>query len=462
MLEATTLWAARAWLPDGWKDNVLLRAGTDGRWTAVEPGVIDCPAGATRLAGPLLPGVVDAHSHAFQRAFAGLAEWRDAARDDFWSWRDRMYRVALRITPEQHTAVAAHLYVELLRGGYTQVCEFHYLHNDRDGRSYADPLELSWSIADAAAAAGIGLTLLPVLYERAGFSQPALREDQRRFRISPQQVWDAQRAIAASGRRLLNAGVAIHSLRAATPSSIETLRRLAADFAGPIHIHAAEQTGEVDECVEATGARPVEWLAREQLLDPRWHLVHATHCLPEEIDAVEKSGAGIVLCPGTEGNLGDGIPDLPRWLEAGVSVALGSDSQIVRDWREELRWLEYIQRLVRRQRNIAASPRTGIASTAQRLYSRVLDNARAAGEPSWGLVAGARADGLVPDLRDPSVAGIPPSTLLDALVFSSPGRAWRDVMVAGKWVIRDHHHAHAAAIAQRFEAAMAAIWQADD
>jgi formimidoylglutamate deiminase len=462
MVEATTLWAARAWLPGGWKDDVLLRAGTDGLWADVSPGVIDCPAGATRVAGPLLPGVVDAHSHAFQRAFAGLAEWRDAGRDDFWSWRDRMYRVALRITPEQHTAVAAHLYVELLRGGYTQVCEFHYLHNDRDGRSYADPLELSWSIADAAAAAGIGLTLLPVLYERAGFAQPALREDQRRFRISPQNVWAAQRAIAASGRRLLNAGVAIHSLRAATPSSIDTLRRLAADFEGPIHIHAAEQTGEVDECVAATGARPVEWLAREGLLDPRWHLVHATHCLPEEIDAVAKSGAGVVFCPGTEGNLGDGIPDLPHWLDAGVPIALGSDSQISRDWREELRWLEYVQRLVRRQRNVTASPGTGVSSTAERLYSRVLDGARAAGEERWGIVAGARADALVVDPTDPSLLGIPPGQLLDALTFSSPTPPWRDVMVAGRWVVRDHRHANADAIAERFEGAMKAIWQADD
>ncbi|MEP6998453.1 MAG: formimidoylglutamate deiminase [Betaproteobacteria bacterium] len=459
MTDGASLWAPRAWVSGGWKEHVLLRVGVDGRWAEVTPGVIDAPAGATVLAGPLLPGLVDAHSHAFQRAFAGLAEWRDSRRDDFWSWRDRMYKVALRITPEQHAAVVAHLYIELLRGGYTQVCEFHYLHNDPDGRAYADPLELSWSVADAAAEAGIGLTLLPVLYERAGFAQPALRDDQRRFRASAEQVWGAQRAIAASGRPLLNAGVAIHSLRAATPSSIDALRSLVADFEGPIHIHAAEQTGEVDECVAATGARPVEWLAHEGLLDSRWQLVHATHCLPEEIDAVAKSGAGVVLCPGTEGNLGDGVPDLPRWLDADVPIALGSDSQITRDWREELRWLEYAQRLTRRQRNIAASPRAGISSTAERLFSRLLDGGRAAGEKRWGIVVGARADALVVDSSDPSLLGIPAPQLLDALVFSSPTRPWRDVLVAGRWVVRDHHHAHAAAIAQRFEAAMDAIWR---
>jgi formimidoylglutamate deiminase len=455
----TTLWAPRAWLQDRWHDAVVLRVGTDGRWSDITPGVRTPPPGATVAAGPLLPGLVDAHSHAFQRAFAGLAERREAVADDFWSWRDRMYRVALRITPALLRAIAAHLYVELLRGGYTQVCEFHYLQHDRDGTAYADPLELSWAVADAAAEAGLGLTLMPVLYERAGFERPELRDDQRRFRTSAQSVWAARHTVAESGRPLLNAGVAIHSLRAAAPESIVVLRRLAEGFGGPIHIHVAEQVAEVDDCVAATGARPIEWLARERLLDPRWHLVHATHARHGEIDAVARSGAGVVICPSTEANLGDGLADLAGWLDAGVPMTIGSDSHVTRAWREELRWLDYGQRLLLRQRNVSAAPQAGEPSTAARLFARaVAGGAAAAGEPAWGLTVGARADALVVDPHDASLLGVPPPNLLDALVFSSPGRPWRDVLVAGRWIVQDHRHAHAQSIARRFEDAMQEIW----
>ncbi|MEO8526023.1 MAG: amidohydrolase family protein, partial [Caldimonas sp.] len=313
MPDPVLLWAPLAWTPSGWRERVLLRIGSDGRWAEVTPDVTTPPEGTLMLEGPLLPGLVDAHSHAFQRAFAGRAERRDALADDFWSWRDRMYRVALRISPAQLRAIAAQLYVELLKGGYTHVCEFHYLQHDVDGQPYSDPLEMSWALADAAAETGIGLTLLPVLYERAGFSS-VLREDQRRFKASAESVWLAAMEIAAIRRPLMNAGLAIHSLRAALPASIGELRRRAEGFAGPIHIHVAEQTAEVDDCVHATGARPVAWLAKEGLLDPRWHLVHATHTVRSEIDAVEKSGAGVVLCPSTEANLGDGLADLGGWL----------------------------------------------------------------------------------------------------------------------------------------------------
>ena len=453
------LWAPQAWLGSGWQEHVLLRVGPDGRWQELSPGVRQAPEGAQVVSGPLLPGLVDAHSHAFQRAFAGLAERRDSPADDFWSWRDRMYRVALRITPEQLNAIAAHLYVELLRGGYTQVCEFHYLQHAQDGSAYADPLALSWAVADAAAEAGLGLTMLPVLYERAGFAAPALREDQRRFATTAESVWEAARALAASGRPLLNAGFAIHSLRAAAPASIRNLTRLGEDFDGPIHIHVAEQTAEVDDCLAATGARPIEWLAREGLLDARWQLVHATHALRPEIEAVAASGAGVVICPSTEGNLGDGFCDLPGWLDLGVPMTIGSDSHVTRTWREELRWLDYGQRLLLRQRNVSAAPQEGLPSTAQRLFSRALSgSAAAAGEPSWGLVPGARADALVVDMRDASMIGVPAANALDALVFSSPGRPWRDVMVAGRWVVRDHRHPGAEDIARRFEAAMSALW----
>jgi formimidoylglutamate deiminase len=455
---AALLWAPLAWTPQGWREQVLLRIAGDGRWAEVMPAVAQPPDGAAVLHGPVLPGLVDAHSHAFQRAFAGLAERRESLRDDFWSWRDRMYRVALRITPEQLRAVAAHLYVELLRGGYTQVCEFHYLQHYPDGRPYADPLELSWALADAAQEAGIGLTLLPVLYERAGFAQPALREDQRRFAMSADDAWNAATRIAASGRPLVNAGIAVHSLRAAAPASIAALRRLADGSAGPIHIHVAEQTAEVDDCVEASGARPIEWLAREGLLDVRWQLVHATHTVPAEIDAVATSGAGVVLCPSTEANLGDGLADLAGWLDAGVPLTIGSDSNVTRAWREELRWLDYGQRLSLRRRNVAAAPQAGVPSTAERLFASMLGG-DAAGEPAWGLQVGARADALVVDVEDHSLLGIPPRQLLDALVFSSPGRPWRDVMVAGRWVVREHRHAGAERIARRFAQAMHELWQ---
>ena len=466
-LDPSLLWAPRAWLPHaneteggaGWRNHVLLRIGGDGCWADISPDVGPPPAHAQVLSGPLLPGLVNAHSHAFQRAFAGMAERREQASDDFWSWRDRMYGVALRITPEQLRAVAAQLYVELLRGGYTQVCEFHYLHHAEDGQAYADPARLSWALADAAADAGIGLTVLPVLYERAGFTQPALRVEQRRFASTPASVHAMQRAVQAAQRPLVNAGVAIHSLRAAAPASIGELLRRVGDDDMPVHIHIAEQTAEVDDCIKATGARPIEWLAREARPDPRWHLVHATHATRAEIDAVARHGAAVVVCPSTEANLGDGLIDLPGWLDAGVAISIGSDSHATRAWLDELRSLEYSQRLHLRRRNVAAAPERGVTSSAERLFAQAQrGSGRAAGFARWGLTPGARADALVIDPRDSAMLGIPAAQTLDALVFSSPSPLWRDVMVAGKWVIADGVHAHAAAVALRFEVAMNGLW----
>jgi formimidoylglutamate deiminase len=455
----TLLWAPSAWLPGGWHQQVLLRIGTDGRWAEVSHGIAQPPVDATRFDAPLLPGLVNAHSHAFQRAFAGLAERRESSSDDFWSWRERMYQVALRIDPTQLRAIAAQLYLELLQGGYTQVCEFNYLQHDRDGTRYAHPHALSWALADAASDAGIGLTLMPALYERAGFDQPTLRDDQRRFASTPESVWAAAEAISTSQRPGLRAGLVVHSLRAASGDSIARLGALAQSFTGPIHVHVAEQMAEVDDCLAATGARPIEWLAREGLLDARWQLVHATHALRSEIEAVARSGAGVVICPSTEANLGDGLSDLPGWLAAGVPLTIGSDSHVTREWREELRWLDYGQRLGLRQRNVAASPQSGQPSTAERLFDLVARcGAAASGEPLWGLVKGARADALVADSREPALLGVPASRTLDALVFSSPARRWRDVMVAGRWVIRDQRHAAADTIANAFAGAMADLW----
>ncbi|HEX4511111.1 MAG TPA: formimidoylglutamate deiminase [Burkholderiaceae bacterium] len=470
MTATRRFWARLAWVDGRWERDVQLAVDADGNWCEVEPATAPAPE-AEVLAGPVLPGLVDAHSHAFQRAFAGLAERRATARDDFWSWRDRMYRAANAVTPATLRAIAAQLQLELLAGGYTQVCEFHYLQHEKDGTPYDDPLALSMAVADAAAATGIGLTLLPVLYERAGFSAPRLRDDQLRFHASAEDVWlqcrefrRRVRAMPPDARARFDAGIAIHSVRAASAEGIRTLRRLADGFDGPIHIHVSEQRAEVEACIAETGLPPIAWLAQAGL-DARWQLVHATHATPAEIAQAARAGAGVVLCPSTEGNLGDGLVDLPAWLEAGMRPALGSDSQVTRCWREELRWLEYGQRLALQRRNIAAAPHAAQRpepATAARLFEAALQGgARAAGRSNWGLRVGARADLLVADAMDPALLGLPAERTLDALVFSSPSRPWRDVLVAGHWTLRAGRHPAAAEIAAEFSNAMGALWGED-
>jgi formimidoylglutamate deiminase len=453
MSDATAYWSAHAFVDGAWRERVELRAGIDGLWTSIRAGIDRAPD-ATDVGGPVVPSLVDAHSHAFQRAMAGLAERRHAGEDDFWSWRDRMYAVALRIEPAQLRAIAAQLYVELLRGGYTQVCEFHYLKRAPDGGDYGDPLAFAHALGDAAADAGIGLTTLPALYRRAGFTQDALRHDQRRFRLDADEAWADCIALNSAGRPLQNAGVAIHSLRAASRDDIARLLANVADADVPIHIHVAEQQREVDDCIAATGKRPIAWVCEAFAVDPRWQLVHATHATRAEIAGIAAAGAGVVLCPGTEANLGDGAPDLPGWLAAGVPWSLGSDSQVTRSWPEELRWLEYVQRLTRRERNVAADPGRA-PSTAERLFETARrGGVRAAGLRTWGFEAGARADFLVLDPRSDALLGVPPERALDALVFSSPTASIRDVYVAGRRVIRDGAHERGIAIASEFAAAM--------
>ncbi len=431
-------WSPWAWVDGAWAADVLLQADTAGHWVLVQPGT-PAPPDAERLPGAVLPSLVNAHSHAFQRAFVGLAEQRDSERDDFWSWRDRMYGVALRITPEQLYDVAVHLYTELLAGGYTHTCEFHYLHHAPDGRPYrehgADDLAMARALAEAAQATGMGLTLLPVLYERAGFRQPTLRADQRRFEADLYTVLHWRDTIRRWGLPRVGAGIALHSLRAVRAESLRDLGLVEAPDPGPIHIHVAEQEAEVQACLDTTGLRPIEWLLHEGLLDARWQLVHATHATPQEIAAVSRTGAGVVLCPGTEANLGDGLCDLPRWLAAGVPLSLGSDSQVTRAWPEELRWLEYGQRLALRQRNVAAWPASQPA-TAARLFERLrAGGAAAAGLALWGLQPGARADFLVLDADEPALLGVPPERLLDATVFAAPARPFRQVWVAGRQTV---------------------------
>ncbi|MEY4882836.1 MAG: hypothetical protein RIS34_690 [Pseudomonadota bacterium] len=455
----TLLWAPQAWVAGQWQSGVCLAVNRQGFWSDITADVHTPPPHATVLPGPVLPGLVNAHSHAFQRAFAGLSERREADSDDFWSWRDRMYGVALRITPDQMQAVAAQLYVEMLKGGYTQVCEFHYLHHTTHGRPYDDPATLSWALADAAADAGLGLTLLPALYERAGFSQPALRDDQRRFAGTPDLIHALHRAIQSSGRARVNAGVAIHSLRAASGESIVELMWKTGDDAMPVHIHIAEQTREVNDCLASTGARPIEWLCREFKPDARWQLVHATHATPAEIESVARSGAGIVICPSTEGNLGDGLVDLPAWLAAGVPMAIGSDSHVSRAWAEELRWLEYGQRLNLQRRNVAAAPGQGQPATAARLFDAALKGGQgAAGAARWGLAPGARADALVLNTQSPGLLGIPHTHLLDALVFATSEPAICEVYVAGNRVVANGRHLQEDVIAGRFTRVMDELW----
>lgn len=450
------LHAPLAWVEGRWQRDVLLTV-LNGHWTEVAAGVPQ-PADAERLAGPLLPSLVNAHSHAFQRAFVGLAERREAGQDDFWSWRDRMYALALRISPQQLRAVATQLYGELLRGGYTQVCEFHYLHHPADpahgGQGFDDEMAMAWALAEAAEDTGIGLTLLPVVYTRSGFNATGLRPDQHRFAADADWVWRACQRIEAAGLPRVKAGVALHSLRGASPADIARLRELVGDTPLPIHIHVAEQTAEVTDCVAATGKRPIQWLADEGLLDARWQLVHATHAEPAEIEAVARRGAGIVICPGTEANLGDGLADLPRWLADGVPLTVGSDSQVTRGWVEELRWLEYGQRLVLRQRNVSAEPGSQPSSAGRLFDAAVAGGASAAGFARWGLVPGARADALVLNRDADGLRGLPDDALLDAVVFGSNGSPWQSVWVAG----RARPWRPPARVGEALETAMRELW----
>ena len=430
----TRYFAALAWIGGAWARDVLLSAGSDGNWSGCEPGADPCDA--VRLTGPVLPALVNAHSHAFQRAMAGFTEQRAAganATDDFWSWRERMYAVANRITPAQMEAIASFLYAELLAGGYTQVCEFHYLHNDLDGAAYADPGEMALALVRAAARVGIGLTLLPTLYMRSGFAATGLAPEQRRFASTPDGVMRLAEDIARQAGPLTNAGVAIHSLRAVPPGALDEVAQAAVDADLPLHIHVAEQEQEVMDCIAHTGRRPLEWLLARAAPAERWNLVHATHANRAELADARTAGAAVVLCPATEANLGDGVFDLPAY--AGGIWSIGSDSHVNRAWPLELQTLEYMQRAALRRRNVAARCMPS-ASSATALYEAALAGGRQATACALGGIApGNRADFLVLDGGAQSLAGVPDRHLLDALVFSTPGAGFAEVHVAGRRVI---------------------------
>lgn len=439
-----TLFAAHALLPDGWRSNVLLEWNDAGTLVAVTPDVREIPANAARAAGPVVPGMPNLHSHAFQRAMAGLTEYRANPADSFWSWRDLMYRFALRITPETLGAIARWLYVEMLKAGYTSVCEFHYVHHAEDGAQYAHPAELALRVVDAARETGIGMTMLPVLYQQGGFDAQPPRADQRRFINSTEGYLDLLRSLRTARPEdgALRYGVAPHSLRAVSEASLGALLEgLDAMLPGaPVHIHIAEQTAEVDASLAALGARPVQWLLDHFNVNARWCLVHATHVDAGETLALARSGAITGLCLTTEANLGDGFFPVAGYLDAQGAFGVGSDSHIGVDWRAELRLLEYGQRLQRQQRNVLASPDT--AQVADRLFHGALEGgARATGRATGKLEAGARADWLVLDADHPNLAEHTPATWLSSVVFCEHGETpVRDVFVGGECVVRERRH----------------------
>jgi formimidoylglutamate deiminase len=436
------LWAEDALLPNGWARKVLLQWNDAGCLTGVHSGKL-AAADIARAAGPVIPGMPNLHSHAFQRAFAGLTEFRGQAQDSFWSWRNLMYDFANRITPEILEDIASWLYLEMLEAGYTSVCEFHYLHHAAGGRPYADDATLSLALLRAASKVGIGMTLLPVLYQTSGFAGQLPRADQARFIRSTDNMLDLLQRLAPSTRAQGAAlGLAPHSLRAVPPESLH------AAIAGlhallpqaPVHIHIAEQAQEVQDCLAWSGQSPVQWLLAHAPVDARWCLVHATHMTPEEYAAGARSRAVVGLCPSTEANLGDGIFDLRQWLDHGGRWGVGSDSHVCVNAAEELLLLEYSQRLARRERNVlgqAAQPQVATAMTLQ----AVAGGAQASGRPIAGLMAGQQADFVILDAQHIALCGLPADSAHAGHVFASQRTsAVHSVWVAGQQRVTPQGH----------------------
>ena len=443
-----TLFAHHALLPTGWAKDVLLTWNNQGQLSQVQPNTSAPPPGTAKTTGPLLPGMPNLHSHAFQRALAGLTEYRghnaDGSQDSFWSWRTLMYRFAAKLGPAQLEAIAYGLYVEMLEAGYTSVCEFHYVHHDQGGQPYADDATLALALLRAAQRAGIGMTLLPVLYQSSGFGGLAPHEGQRRFIRSTDSMLRLLEALKpqcdAQGALL---GLAPHSLRAVPPQALrEALAGLdAIDPGAPIHIHIAEQTQEVDACLAWSGQRPVAWLLDHADVNRRWCLVHATHMDADEYTRAAASGAVAGLCPATEANLGDGIFDLPAWVASAGRWGIGSDSHICVNAAEELMLLEYSQRLATRQRNVCTSDAQPQVASAMTLAA-VAGGAQAAGRAVAGLAVGQQADVVVLDAQHPSLQGLNAADMLSSHVFASHRSSAIDaVWVAGQQRVSNGRHA---------------------
>lgn len=445
-----TLHLEQALLPDGFAQNVRL-AIADGAISKVETGVA-AGEGDTRLVGLSLPGMPNLHSHAFQRGMAGLSERRGTGEDSFWTWREVMYRFLDQLDPDDVQALAAQAYVEMLESGFTALAEFHYLHHDKDGRAYAGIAAMGEAIAAAADEAGLGLTLLPVLYRFGNFGNAPPVHGQRRLvndRDSYARLVEAsEKAVAALPDARV--GLAPHSLRAVAREDLGWLVSLRPE--GPLHIHVAEQMREIEDCVTITGRRPVTLLSETVELGPRWTLIHATHLDGRERDAIAASGAVAGLCPITEASLGDGIYDGVRYAGAGGRYGVGSDSNIQIDAGAELRMLEYSQRLRdrRRARLAEADASTGVALWR----AAASGGAQACGRALGALAPGMRADLVTLDSDHPAIIGKTGEAALDSAIFATNALPVRDVFVGGRQVVADGRHLAREAVKARFAAVM--------
>ncbi len=444
------IFAKQAFLADGWARGVRLN---------VEAGTIaEVRQGATAQPGDthvdtLLPGLANLHSHSFQRAMAGMTEYRMAGKDSFWTWRDLMYRFTAHLTPDHIEAIAALVFLEMQEAGYASVGEFHYLHHQPDGTPYDDLGELSSRIAAAAQATGIGLTHLPVLYTYGGAGQVPLQAGQARFGNSVDRFNDlVARARSAVGALPgdCRVGIAPHSLRATSPDDLAAA--LAAQERGPVHIHIAEQPNEVTDIEGWLGARPVEWLLANSEVTPDWCLIHATHMTMDETQAMAATGAVAGLCPITEANLGDGPFSGPAYLAAGGAFGIGSDSNVLISLTEELRTLEYSQRLRDLARNVMV---VGEGSVGAALYEGAArGGAQALGRNAGAIAVGQLADLVAIDSSDTALCALQPHQLLDGLVFAATDCVVTDVWSAGRHSVKGGRHVRRDQIVAGYRAAM--------
>ena len=450
MSTPTTFFATEALLPTGWARDVLIEADAAGFIAKVTPGA--AIGAARRLRGVVLPGMQDLHSHAFQRAMAGATERRSPeGRDSFWTWRETMYRFVGLLSPEDAEAVAAQLYVELLEGGFTGVCEFHYMHHQPDGTPYADRAEMAHRHLAAARATGIGITMLPTLYRHGGIFGRDPAPGQRRFLNDLDGYAVIMETVrkAVAGDPQAACGMAPHSLRAVTPEMLRTVMAME----GPIHIHAAEQVKEVEECLAATGARPVQWLLDNAGLDARWVLIHATHMTEDEARRLAASGAVAGLCPTTEASLGDGFFELPTYLEAQGRLGIGTDSHVGTAVRDELRLIETAQRLKLRARAVAATE--AAPHPGRLLYDAALaGGAQASARPVGAIAPGMRCDLVELDPDHPNLTGQRGDMLLDAWIFAGNANPVRTVIVGGRAVVESGRHIRAMEVAENFTRSM--------
>ena len=451
------LFARHALLPQGWCRDVLLEWDAAGDLTAVTDNAV--ALNGVEVAQYVLPGMVNLHSHAFQRALGGMTEVAgdevNHVADSFWTWRDLMYRFARHITPEQMEAIAAQLFAECLRHGYTAVCEFHYLQRDAEGALYARPAETAERVLAAARLSGIGMTMLPVLYSHAGFGEQPLKPEQARFRTDADDVLRIIEALAPQRGGQVEVGFAPHSLRAADVAQIRAVAH-ALPAGRPIHIHIAEQQGEVRQCVDYSGRRPVQYLYDQVDVDARWCLVHATHVQPDEVALMAASGAVAGLCPTTEANLGDGLFPLAEFIAVGGRFGVGSDSHVSQSPVEELRWLEYGQRLQRQQRNVAATPDE--RHVGDYLWQAALrGGAQASGRKLGALAPGCRADLLVLDEAHVNLCGVAIADVLGSFLFCGNDKLVRDVLCGGQWQVRGGRHVAQDAIAAAYKRTLAQL-----